>query len=181
MQIVGSPDDFMAALRQRFGPISLDLAANKHNTVARRFYGRGSMNPDAFAVKRWPTLRASWAYCNPPFGDITRWVARIMRESARGCRTLLLVPAAVGADWFNTFIRPYAYVLELTPRLKFKGHTHGFPKDLVLCVFTPERLTGRQMWRWKKSTRVISGHGVSQLGAPARGEVGAPRRAKAAA
>lgn len=156
MQIVGTPDDFLEALRRRFGPISLDLAANKHNAVARKFYGRGSKHPDAFAVKRWPVLRASWAFCNPPFGDIPRWVARIVRESARGCRTLLLVPASVGAEWFNTWVRPFGYVLELTPRLKFKTHKTAYPKDMVLVAFTPERLTGRQMWRWKKSARALA-------------------------
>jgi hypothetical protein len=40
-------------------------------------------------------------------------------------------------------------VLELTPRIKFVGHKGGFPKDLILNVYSRERLVGRDTWNWK--------------------------------
>lgn len=153
VQVVQTPPDFMTAVRRRFGPISWDLAANADNHQADRWFGPGSPHPDAFAVAEWPRLRASWAWLNMEFGDIDRWVERVAREARLGLRALVLTPCSPGTEWFNRWVRPNAYVLELAPRLKFVGHKGGFPKELILSVFTPERLTGRQFWRWKDTRR----------------------------
>ena len=99
-------------------------------------------------MSSWPARR-SLCFLNPPFGNITPWAKKCAEASVSGARILPLVPASVGANWFNEYLRPHAYVLELAPRVKFVGHAAGFPKDLVLAYFGPERLIGRRMWRWK--------------------------------
>jgi hypothetical protein len=69
-------------------------------------------------------------------------------EMLRGARILLLVPASVGANWFQNHVAPNAHVIELVGRVKFVGHKQGFPKDLVLCAFM-HGLTGRSSWKWR--------------------------------
>lgn len=145
---MATPPELLAAVRRRFGRLAWDLAANGDNSVTgkNRYFGPGAEFPDALKI-RWPNL-SDWCWLNPPYATIAPWAEKCAAESARGCRVLLLVPAAVGADWFNEHVRRYAYVLELTPRVRFVGHEHAYPKDLILCAYCPERLVGRASWRW---------------------------------
>jgi len=153
-QEVGTPRDFLGAVEARFGRIALDVAANAENAVCPEWFGPGSrLEDDALTAQAgaWEHVEG-WSWLNPPFGGIGAWAERAVDETAAPlrARVLMLVPASVGSNWFNRFVRPHAYVLELAPRIRFVGHPAGFPKDLLLCVFTPERLTGRKAWRWKK-------------------------------
>lgn len=153
VQEVGTPRDFMDAVEARFGRIGLDVAADSTNAVCSDWLGPGAEIEDALTAQAgsWEAGGWSWSWLNPPFGKITPWAKRCVLESEGACaaRLLFLVPASVGANWFNEHVRPNACVLELSPRIKFVGHEAGFPKDLLLCVFTPERLIGRAAWRWK--------------------------------
>lgn len=157
-QIVATDPEFARAVEGRFGPMRVDLAANASNTLGSDYYfGPGSNRcEDALAEAcRWPTGCPCWL--NPPFDDIAPWAAKCVAASAAGSRIALLVPASVGSLWFNRYVRPHAYVLELTPRLTFVGHTSSYPKDLVLCYYAPERLIGRDLWVWK--TRAANDNG----------------------
>lgn len=155
VQEVGTPREFLDAVEKRFGRIGLDVAADTTNAVCSDWIGPGGDIEDALTAQAgaWEAGGWSWSWLNPPFGKIAPWAQRCVLESdsegACNARLLFLVPASVGSNWFNHYVRPNAYVLELAPRIKFVGHTTGFPKDLLLCVFTPERLAGRAFWRWK--------------------------------
>lgn len=151
-QIVVTPEEFMIPVSERFGLVDIDLAANIENKKALKFFGPGSMWwTDALDDGcRWdPDYNDGLCWLNPPFGNIAPWAAKCVRESENGARIAMLVPASVGANWFNNYVRPYAYVLELTPRLTFVGHKSAYPKDLILAVYTPERFVGREAWEWK--------------------------------
>lgn len=149
-QTVGTPTEFIAACNRKFGPIRFDLAATVDNAVSPNFYGPGSEKyaHDAFTAC-WAALQRL-SFLNPPFGKIGPWAKKCAEEAADGARVLLLVPASTGADWFNTYLRPHAFIFELAPRLQFKGHDAGYPKDLILAYFGPEGFVGRAAWRWKK-------------------------------
>jgi hypothetical protein len=151
-QVVATPRNFLITVEQKFGPIAFDLAANAENAVTNRdgqigdYFGPGSIaGPDALALT-WPACGLNWL--NPPFGDIRPWAEKCVAEAARGARTLLLVPASVGAEWFGV-LREHAFIFELSPRITFVGHTGPYPKDLVLAYFGPEGFVGRAHWRWK--------------------------------
>lgn len=151
VQSVGTPREFLDAVERRFGKIALDVAADASNAVCNDWLGPGGHAEDALTAQSGAWQMFGWSWLNPPFANIGPWAERCVHESEPviGARVLLLVPASVGSAWFNRYIRPHAYVLELAPRIKFVGHDAGFPKDLLLCVFTPERLIGRAFWRWK--------------------------------
>ncbi len=158
-QVVSTPRDFIAAVQARFGPLVFDLAATRANSVCLGDYlGPGSsFVEDAFTPGfSWAGLGANnpgYSWLNPEYANIGPWAERCVTESAKGLHVLMLAPAAVGSEWFNAHVRPNAYVFELTPRLKFVGHAHAYPKDLILACFGPERFVGRASWRWKTGRR----------------------------
>lgn len=161
VQDVGTDPEFLPRVVERFGEITLDLAATADNFVGLRsdagleysYCGPGAKYEDALAPQcSWITDGLAWL--NPPFGVIMPWAKKAAEQSEWGARIALLVPASVGANWFNLYVRPYAYILELTPRLTFVGHKNAYPKDLILAYYSPERLIGRAAWDWKRIKHV---------------------------
>lgn len=158
-QVVATPRVFAEAVEGRFGPIFLDAAATEDNSLGFLHFGPDSHWPDALAVKRWAdglVMANDLIWVNPPYAKIEPWAMKCVEQQALGCRIAMLVPAAVGSRWFNRYVRPFAYVLELTPRLTFVGHKSSYPKDLILAYYCPERLTGRDAWAWAWSTSVAA-------------------------
>lgn len=145
-QDVRTPPEFLVEVQERFGFIMWDLAATAENTVAAWHFGPGGMSEDSLTAE-WP--RSGLLWLNPPYGNIAPWAKKCAQACELGSRIAMLVPASVGANWFNAWVRPYAYVFEITPRLTFVGHSHPYPKDLILAVYTPEGFVGRDSWHWK--------------------------------
>lgn len=150
-QDYATPQDFRDAIVKRFGMPGFDLAASSGNMFADGIGSYFSEDADALS-KSWemtsgvrPDFR--WNWLNPPFGNIAPWAEKCATESQRGARILFLVPASVGANWFQEWVVPHAHVIELAPRLCFDGKS-PFPKDLVLAAYCCG-LTGRSFWRWK--------------------------------
>jgi len=147
-QDVETPACFIEAVECRFGPIAFDLAATKANAKAARYY-----TPETDALARdWegelPLSGNAW--CNPPFGNVTQWAAKIAMEAKkRRGLILLLVPASIGSNWFAEHVHPHAYVLALRPRITFVGQKDPFPRDLLLAVYGPA-LRGFDCWRWDR-------------------------------
>ena len=142
-QDVQTPRDLLDPIEKRFGLIAFDLAASEGN-VCEYFY-----TPDDDSLScSWTGNVVGLAWLNPPYSNIEPWAEKCAAETKKGARILLLVPASVGANWFQRHVVPNAHVIELMGRVKFVGHTQGFPKDLVLCVFWAG-LTGRSSWKWR--------------------------------
>ena len=148
-QDVETPADFIDALERRFGPIEFDLAADARTSKGRRGYIDKAR--DALTVDWCKAPGVQTLFCNPPYALITPW-ARKCAESARNPerqfrQLLLLVPAAVGSDWFAEWVHGHAGVLALSPRIQFVGHKHGYPRDLLLCIYGGARYF--DTWRWR--------------------------------
>lgn len=146
-----TPDDFMEAVRKRFGRISWDLAAESSNAQHEHFY---SEQDDAFKF-HWHQIKdedhesrnEGWLWLNPPFSGIEPWAEKCAAEVKQGAKILFLVPAAIGSNWYWGHVAPNAHVLALRQRICFDGK-NPFPKDLLLCVFHAG-LKGFQPWDWK--------------------------------
>lgn len=146
-QDYATPDDLIQAVVKKFGPLALDLAADDRNTKAPRWFDEqvDSLKQDWVAAMR-TAKPESWAWLNPPFGNIAPWAAKCSVESRRGGRILFLVPAAVGANWWRDYVHKRARVYFLNGRVCFDGK-NGFPKDCALCVYGMQ--PGYEIWRWK--------------------------------
>jgi hypothetical protein len=153
-----SPDNFIAAVVNRFGPIAVDLAA-KDESVSRgkRFV---SLKQDSLSVAvSWEELgqrhyenRNGCLYLNPPFADIAPWMRKAW-SYGHGFHPdrlplVMLVPASVGSNWFNQFVHGEALVLALNPRLTFKGETAAYPKDCLAIVWN-YGVAAFDVWVWK--------------------------------
>jgi len=151
-QVVGTPWEFIEAVEERFGSLTLDLASTEDLSKAEHFI---SPEEDTFSVpwvKRLRRLGGGNAWLNPEFGDIRPYTERMAtqaRKLDKGEKLLLLVPASVGSHWFADHVWEKALILFLRPRLKFIGHKTHFPKDLLLAVYGEE--PGVALWQWQET------------------------------
>lgn len=110
--------DLMAAIVERFGPITFDLAALADNAQSHNYFApcTGPEGPLPFDSKAlaidafdqdWAKVsimthrRDGWiglSWLNCEFGSIALWAARCVAEARRGANILLLTPAAVGSN-----------------------------------------------------------------------------------
>lgn len=142
-----TPVAFLGAVEARFGPIVFDLACTKANSVAQRGFFH-DLGFDGIA-EDWTHLamHGEVLWLNPPFGQVAKWAEKCAAYAGRGLVTLL-VPAAVGTEYFAAHIYGRARVFPIRPRLTFVGETDPFIKDLMLCVYGQDS-AGFQPWRWK--------------------------------
>ena len=154
-QDYSTPADFLAAVKAKLQiqAFDWDFAADAFNAKAPNYY---SIENSALARTgtQWAEVLLSgwhWGWLNPPFNDIAPWAERCrqVREAQRSIA--LLIPAAVGANYFRDFIDGHAHVLLLNGRLAFiEGHPKDlYPKDCVLCLFSPWVEPGYEVWNWR--------------------------------
>ena len=150
VQDVRTPREFLAAVQNRFGLLTWDYACTTDNCVGGVAHGyRIDCEEDA--------LNNSWhlhhglGWLNPPFGKIAPFAKKAAETAAANplWRLAMLVPASIGSTWFRKYVHGHAYVLALEPRLKFVGHDHAFPKDLILAVYQ-HGMKGFDTWRWDR-------------------------------
>lgn len=147
-QDYSTPADFMAAVTRLFGPIAFDLAAQSENAKAACWYGPGGDRPDALAESaRWAPL-GGVCWLNPPVADIAPWARKCSLETGVVGDILLLVPAAVGANWFRDYVAPFARIYLLNGRLSFDGQ-NLYPKDCLLAHYKRGE-AGMVIWNWKR-------------------------------
>lgn len=143
-QEIGTPLDFIAAVEERFGPLTWDLAASAENTKAPNYFTRAvdSLKQD------WTVLSGN-LWLNPEFAQIDPWASkcRETRAQAPKQRILMLTPGSVGTNWFAEHVHLHALILGLRPRIKFVGAKDAYPKDLTLSVYG--EAPGFDCWRWK--------------------------------
>lgn len=134
----------MLAVKQAFGPIDFDLAADENNHQAETYFDEA----DDSLTAPWPLEGNLWL--NPPYSKIAPWAKRCADWYGTG-KIFLLVPASVGSEWYANHVENKAWSIRfLRPRLTFVGHKHPYPKDLMLAIYNPyseERWVGS--WRWK--------------------------------
>ena len=138
-----TPPVFLEALRERIGcsDFQCDVACTPENCVGRNRLEDGLRDD-------WSPL--GWNFCNPPYERIMPWVQKAWMETRdRGCKSAVLVPASVGANWWLNWVHGKAYVLFLNGRLTFVGETAPYPKDCAVLLYTPFTLGGYVIWSWQ--------------------------------
>ena len=126
-----TPVELVSAIEGRFDLIEIDLAANHRNAVMPRFI---SKKENALRRDWTKLLSGKMGYLNPPFDPVGPWIDKAVEEAQKGARFVMLCQASIDSDWFWQMF-PLCAVYALSPRIKFVGHTTGFPKALILCAF----------------------------------------------
>jgi len=139
-----TPQPFIDAVKTMLGieDFTIDLAADASNNKAGLFY---SIEEDSLSQDwgRW----SGWCWLNPPFGKIEPWAKKAQAHSYDGTKIAMLVPSAVGSNWWRYNVEVSTYQLHLSPRLSFDGIA-PYPKDCSLVLYgTPFR--GSSTWRWR--------------------------------
>jgi len=149
-----TPDNFMDAVKLKFGHLFHDLAAHRGNSQCGACYwGPGSYDVEDSLGIDWNNLKVpdgEWCWLNPPFANIAPWAKKCAESTLP---ILFLVPAAVGSNWFRDHVHGKAYVYALNGRLDF--NVGGpYPKDCMLCVYDTPGLRqygpGFTVWNWRK-------------------------------
>lgn len=147
------PEDF-ARWDARFGPFTLDAAAQAHNTKCDRWLGPADDG-----------LRASWAgervWCNPPYSDLRAWVSKAWSEWPGTAGIVMLLPAnRCEQGWWQEKIEPVRdrasspLRIEFLPgRLRFIRPTAVIgpkgdrpPFGCVLAIWAPPGGSVRSGW-----------------------------------
>jgi len=150
-QDYATPDDFIAAVVARFGPLAFDLAAHAGNHVTPKYFTKAQ---DSFA-QDWHKI-GGLLWLNPEFSNIAPWAQKCADESSRGAKILFLVPASVGSNWFANYVLPRSWVQFLNGRLMFKGATDPYPKDCLLAAYGFGSPGKCETWKWKLSSGVVA-------------------------
>lgn len=149
-QDYGTPDNFLAAVRGRFGQLETDLAASHENAVCRFYFTK----EDDALTQEWGTF-GGWNWCNPPFGHISPWVEKAYKSTLSEeyeSKTLMLLPAGVGSNWWKAWVHGKCKVHLLNGRLFFKGAIDFYPKDCVLLEYQSGCWANDyQVWTWPTS------------------------------
>lgn len=140
-QDYSTPQDFLAAVKKRFGMLTFDLAATRDNAVTTVFFGL----PLDSLKQDWTKLYGN-LWLNPPFDKIEPWACKCAESVGEGRNIFFLVPAAVGSNWYARHVHEKAMVCFLNGRLSFDGKA-PFPKDCLLACYGLK--PGYECWRWK--------------------------------
>lgn len=158
-QVFRTPDDFRQAVLARLGiaAFQFDFAADATNAFATCFWDE-DVNSLTQPIDRWIDMleqpgRTGWGWLNPPFARIVPWVEYCHEVGVLGGNIALLVPAAVGANWWRDHVHNVAEVLLLNGRIHFLPDEPkwGYPKDCALCLYGPGTEPGYEVWTWKES------------------------------
>ncbi len=102
-----TPPPLFADLSERYGPFTLDVAADARNHLCDRWYGPGGLAEDALAVSWRQVGDPVRAWCNPPYsrGMVDRFMRKAVEEAWRGhARTTCLVPACTDLPWWHELV-----------------------------------------------------------------------------
>lgn len=144
-----TPRVFLDAVERKFGTITIDLASKREDRVVAAYI---SPMRDSLKV-RWK-VPTGVGWLNPPFDNIGLWSRKCCVESLDLLdqnAIVMLTPASIGSDWFDKYVWGRARVYALKGRITFVGETAGYPKDLMISLYTrvPPKENRLEIWDWR--------------------------------
>jgi phage N-6-adenine-methyltransferase len=120
-----TPSDLYDVLDAEFG-FELDVCATEATAKCARYF---TPEQDGLA-QRWDGT----CWCNPPYGEIGKWVAKAHEAAESGATVVCLLPASTGAAWWWDHVR-HAEIRFLRGRLRFGDAVGVAPFDSAVVVF----------------------------------------------
>ena len=109
-----TPPDLFAEILERFGPFTLDVAADELNAKCAEYF---TAEQDG--------LKQPWhgrVFCNPPYQNLIRWVKKAHDETRRPDGpeiAVLLLPAHTSTAWFHDYALPHAELYWVRGKRRF--------------------------------------------------------------
>lgn len=125
-----TPDDLFGEIAAKYGPFTLDVAADATNSKCAQFY---TEEQDALTM---PWHGRVW--CNPPYKNMIRWVRKAREETTRenGAEiVVMLLPAQTSTQWFHDYALPFAELYWIRGKRKFGGMRGTALMPNVVVVF----------------------------------------------
>lgn len=125
-----TPSDLMSEISERYGPFTLDVAADASNAQCSQYY---TAEQDG--------LRQPWhgrVWCNPPYRNLIKWVRKAFEETRRDGGpeiAVLLLPAHTSTAWFHDYALPHAELYWVRRKRRFGGVKHQAIMPSVVVVF----------------------------------------------
>ena len=120
-QRLATPRWFIQYLREQGFQIDLDVCADVDNAVCDRYYTEAA---DGLA-QSWDVQPGTWAWCNPPFGNILLWVEKAKVQQACGNSSLMVTPCRPETEWFYSAAQSATKCSIIKPRLNYLDTTTG--------------------------------------------------------
>ncbi len=99
-----TPSGLFAYCNARWGPYTLDAAADETNHLCRYWFGPGGVVEDALAPD---VVWGARNWCNPPYsrGMVRAFMRKAVEQAENvGALTTLLVPATTDAPWWHDWV-----------------------------------------------------------------------------
>jgi phage N-6-adenine-methyltransferase len=123
-----TPQELFDELNREFD-FQLDTCATPGNSKCGMFYtiDRSGLDHE-WSGRNW---------CNPPYSNIKRWVAKARREQLKGKLTVMLIPARTDTAFFHDSIYNKANVeiRFIRGRLKFGDSENSAPFPSMIVIF----------------------------------------------
>ena len=120
-QYAQTPDEVLAFVRQTIGP----------------FYDPCPANPTENGLKVSWHRRKRAVYINPPYNNLSPWLAKAVEESRLGCTVMALLPARTSPFWFHKYCMKARLIYWACGGIIFKGYRRRSPFGCMFVVFQP--------------------------------------------
>ena len=86
-------------------------------------------------------LNTKWGkstFCNPPYSDLARWIAKGYRECQAGNLVVFLIPCRTDTVAWHEYIMKASEIRFIRGRITFEGAKQGAPFPSCIVVFNPQ-------------------------------------------
>lgn len=126
-----TPQKLFDELDGEFG-FDLDPCAVPENAKCGAYFGP----EDDGLAQNWGGRKV---FCNPPYSDIKRWVAKCYEESRKpGTVVVMLIPARTDTSYFHEYIYGKAEIRFIRGRLKFNDGKGSAPFPSMIVIYKPD-------------------------------------------
>lgn len=128
-----TPPNIFGDAQERWGPFTIDLAADEGNALCDRFYDES----DDSLSETWRGI----GWLNPPYGrGIGDWVRKAHQSvlvDRTALRVVMLIPARTDTKYFHKWIyeKEGVSIVFLKGRLRFSGSKNAAPFPSMFVVF----------------------------------------------
>ena len=125
-----TPKDLFKKLHKKFNFVC-DVAASHENALCDLYNFKSENKEDCGLYGPWTSRN----WCNPPYSQLAKWIAKADQEAELGNLTVMLIPARTDTKAFHAHVHNKWHVEFLQGRLKFSESKNSAPFPSMLVYF----------------------------------------------